>query len=221
MDLIRRYAAKISESPILDRLFALLGVGLGLLALINAEAKFTNLLIFSIFLLGITYFIVLVAAQGAGAGGLAGTRWHSYHLTRNNLTESAPAWVEGSVTFKKSSSFNKITALHEDEKPPRHRYKMTGHTDNGVLLLIEKNSNPTKKDDCLAYFPHLADVHDGNLEHGIIAGFWLGPDQSERTTIGPYILSRQPLQSDQLWGLASNLPLQQLVGSAHAAESSI
>jgi len=127
-----------------------------------------------------------------------GGEWHSYHLSRD-ARRTLPYWVVGRITIRCGKD-STIDADHADIRPPRNRYTIEGHASGGSILLSERNSNPSRRDDCLAYF--------NNLQHkDVILGFWLGPNTDNELTVGPYILSRNELDLAELRSLARSNPI--------------
>lgn len=186
---------ELVEHPRSGIVIALLGIVVGTLASTNFPGiEFLRwLVIVAVLLVLCCYVLIWWFYRGVGLEELCGP-WHSYHLTRNTEMGSEPYWVYGHFEIDKSASRASISGTHEDRCPPghTHRYFLEGHLDGGAFLLLEKNTAESKKDNCLAYFNHMEQAPRR------ISGFWLGPNQDGYITVGPYILSREPIDVDEL-----------------------
>ncbi|MFV0243932.1 MAG: hypothetical protein ACK5IB_02780 [Qingshengfaniella sp.] len=206
MDHIRKWAARLEDSGILERTVASTGILVGLLTLFGAFALWIKIPVVLACLVLAAYPFLPLIARGYGLDWLIGKDWYSYHLTHDHA-QARSYWVEGQIVFSPTSTQRRLSATHRDTRPARHSYRMTGYIRNGAMLFFEENENTQKKDDCLAYFPSLGEVRTDAAEGTILPGFWMGPDQLSQTVAAPYILSTHPLDNAQLGRIAAKLTI--------------
>lgn len=209
-------AFRLENSKTLDRMVTSIGVLLGIAALFGSFPLVAKVLIAALCVLLLAYAISPVFSRGFGIGWLLDQEWYCYHLTRDDSHPTA-YWVAGKIKFDPSSTRAKLTALHSDIQPPRHKYTMTGYVKNGAMLFFESNGNDDIKDDCLAYFPSLRDVRSDGTKGTRISGFWLGPDQTDQSAAAPYVLSATELSEEELGQSAKAICVLSPPGAKNAA----
>src|SRR4051794_4802660 len=126
MDRLRHFAASITDSPIPDRIAAIVGLVVGLVSLNGNNSLWLNIFIAIVFAFLLLYFVLLIMSYGYSVKGLVESPWISYHLT-HDYKRKEPCWVVGRITFKATSSTKRVVATHVDTNPPRHEYKMVGY----------------------------------------------------------------------------------------------
>lgn len=176
--------------PFMVSLASLVGAiasGFAIFAVDNKSLQLTFIFILFLILIVYAYHALIHFGDLRVLSG----RWHCYHLTKDSQRGRDPFWQEGTFRWFVDPISLSLVGVHHDYEPSRlYFYLIYGHVRSGYILFIEKILTRGVNDDTFGYFDYRRETP--------IFGYWIGRDYAKKPVVGPYVLSREPIGTDDL-----------------------